>query len=853
MSKKALLICEKPSQARNWAKALGGNTGIYSGQPYVIVAARGHIYGLSSPDGQVSSDLRDKYKSWDLENLPWDENDFAWKRVALKDAQNIISSIKSAAKTCDEVVYAGDLDPLGEGDLITQEIIEELKLDDGSRTFSRAYFSDEAPASLQKAFKQRKPIPVLAAHPAYMMADFRSKWDLLSMQWTRICTKLGDGQSLLRAGRLKSAMVLLVGQQIDAVNNYVRKPFYQNRFKDENGVTYTNPEEPTFDTAEEVPQDYHDSAVVCDSKTMKKTAPPKLIDLATLAARLAPKGIKAETVLKIYQAMYEYSGASGGGYVSYPRTEDKCVTAEQFNELLPKVDAICKVVGVDPAIVTHRKPRKTHVKDGMAHGANRPGPSVPDSLAALDSKFGKGAGMIYEILAKSYLAMLSEDYEYEQQKGHVADYPKFVGSANVPKSMGWKAVYDNDDDDADDDSAVGLGTTASPFVYEGANKKPQTPTMKWLVNLLAKYDIGTGATRTSTYSEITKTNSKYPLLVDKRGKISFAKCGEMEYLLLPDTHIGSLDLTKHVQEQMKAVSEGKIKAEDGLHEIQQFIIDDMAVMKRNALVMRERLGVSMVTPAATEYAEGEWKGKNIKFKRTWSGHRFTDDEVAKLLAGDKIVLCDLTSAKTGAKFGAEGELQVQDFKGRKFVGFKVTEMLAADGTKRDPGDYAEGTWKRKQVKFKRTWGGHRFTDEEVADLLAGKEVDIKGLVAKSGKTYGVRGKLSVQSYKGRKFVGFEKVAFLDAEGNAQAASSGSKASSADYAEGEWNGKHVRFKRVFRGKKLTDAQVKNLLAGKEITVKGLKSKAGKDYATKVRLANLEYNGKAYVGLESTGKA
>jgi hypothetical protein len=64
---------------------------------------------------------------------------------------------------------------------------------------------------------------------------------------------------------------------------------------------------------------------------------------------------------------------------------------------------------------------------------------------------------------------------------------------------------------------------------------------------------------------------------------------------------------------------------------------------------------------------------------------------------------------------------------------------------------------------------------------------------------------------------------------------------------------VRFKRVFRGKKLTDAQVKNLLAGKEITIKGLKSKAGKEYACKAKLANLEYNGRKYVGLEQTGYA
>ena len=37
--------------------------------------------------------------------------------------------------------------------------------------------------------------------------------------------------------------------------------------------------------------------------------------------------------------------------------------------------------------------------------------------------------------------MLGEDYEYEQQKGHVSDYPDFKGTANVALSMGYKKNF----------------------------------------------------------------------------------------------------------------------------------------------------------------------------------------------------------------------------------------------------------------------------------------------------------------------------------------------------------------------------------------------------------------------------
>ena len=110
--------------------------------------------------------------------------------------------------------------------------------------------------------------------------------------------------------------------------------------------------------------------------------------------------------------------------VSYPRTEDKEVTPEQFGELLPLVDKIAGVVGVDTSLLSHRTARKTHVKEGGAHGANRPGINVPESLAELEKGYGRIGSAIYSVLAKNYLAMLAEDYEYELVKGYVRDKKK---------------------------------------------------------------------------------------------------------------------------------------------------------------------------------------------------------------------------------------------------------------------------------------------------------------------------------------------------------------------------------------------------------------------------------------------
>lgn len=383
-----LILAEKPSAARNFAKALGGKTGNYAGTEYKITNLRGHVMGLLPPDKQVPTEKVEFYKSWDLENLPWNLNDFAWKKGVLSGCKDIISGLKDELKEADCVVIATDVDPSGEGELLAWEALEKCGWRGPTK---RMYFADEAPASVQKAFRERKTLPSMDKDGDYVKAVVRERWDLASMQFTRAATLVARKKgfrTVVRQGRLKSVMVKLTGDQLKAYNEYVRKPFYEARFKDENGNIFArktdDPEDIRFDSPDQVDlSQLHDSAVVEDSRAKKHTAPGKLLDLAGLSAILAKQGFKPANVLKTYQEMYENQ------IVSYPRTEDKEVTPEQFGELLPLVDKIAGVVGVDTSLLSHRTARKTHVKEGGAHGANRPGINVPESLAELEKGYGR--------------------------------------------------------------------------------------------------------------------------------------------------------------------------------------------------------------------------------------------------------------------------------------------------------------------------------------------------------------------------------------------------------------------------------------------------------------------------------
>lgn len=219
----------KNSAYENFKKALGGVSGIYNGEQFILTHAKGHLYQFEEPYKQVDASLSGKYKSWNIDFLPWDEKEFKWRRIKKPGSDALLKEIYNVLSKCDEIVIATDDDPSGEGELLAWEILSELKL--RPRKYSRMYFPDEAAGNIQKAFVSRKEIPSMDKDMDYIKALYRTKWDFISIQFTRIATIFGDGRSVLRQGRLKSAMVWLVGEQLKAVSEYKKRHFIRRGLK----------------------------------------------------------------------------------------------------------------------------------------------------------------------------------------------------------------------------------------------------------------------------------------------------------------------------------------------------------------------------------------------------------------------------------------------------------------------------------------------------------------------------------------------------------------------------------------------------------------------------------------------
>ena len=152
-----------------------------------------------------------------------------------------------------------------------------------------------------------------------------------------------------------------------------------------------------------------------------------------------------------------------------------------------------------------------------------------------------------------------------------------------------------------------------------------------------------------------------------------------------------------------------------------------------------------------EKVNGIWKGTPISIKKKWSTHEFTADEIAKLF-NDEIIEFEAVS-KSGNTYIAKGKLEEQEYEGNTFIGFKL--IVDNDETER-----FTGIWNNKNVKVKRIWSGHRFTDEEVQKLLNDEVITFEH-ISKYGNKYIAKGKLAEQSFNGNKYVGFKL--FIDEE------------------------------------------------------------------------------------------
>ena len=92
--------------------------------------------------------------------------------------------------------------------------------------------------------------------------------------------------------------------------------------------------------------------------------------------------------------------------------------------------------------------------------------------------------------------------------------------------------------------------------------------------------------------------------------------GQISYILLQNTHIGSVKVTEQLMSDMRDVAAGQANADDVLHDIQQMIVDDRAVMLEEQAEAATGSCADESAPACREVSEMR-PGYHRGPKRLW--------------------------------------------------------------------------------------------------------------------------------------------------------------------------------------------------------------------------------------------
>ena len=811
---KLLIIAEKPSAARNFQKALGGSSGTFEGDPYVVVNLRGHILAHETPEKVAYPNFAQTVGTFGhIENLPWQYTwfDFDKRVIPANDrdfAKNVIADIKGYLKEGYIPVIASDVDAMGEGDLLVQEVLTYIGY---KGKIYREYHVDETPKSIIQALKEKKD--VTAKNDGLTAATTRMTLDFLTQQLVRAATVTvqESGYRLPRpvpVGRLQSTIVKFVGDQIKALEEYKPSSVWESRYNLDDILILTNPDVEQFKTKEEwnpgnLPME---SAVREVKQTPGRTAPPKALSQTALAKVMSQRGIPTKKTLELAQKMYDDS------VMSYPRTEDNFITPEQFTEMLPMVDNIIRLLGLSPEVFTHRTPRKTHVKEGGSHGALRPGVNLPDSLDALDVKYGRGASAVYKTVAERFLMMFLEDTEWVRHDYETTETPvPFKGSIRIITKKGVTDPDENTDDIAT--RLPDVNHKAKLYAHEVKSVKPKKPTEAWILGQLIKFNVGTASTQGSTVARLIGKDNNFPLVAGAKttDALSLSPIGNVAYQVAKAISLGTPECTRSYEEKIKQVVKGEVTRDQVFTDFTKVMGDDVKTIEGLSFDLKG-LGFTPIS----KKVEGIWNGVKVKIPDSCNGYTFSQEELNTLFNGGSVTFegkdFNGNPVKTSVKLG------YVSYKGKQYVGFHDA-------------NYCYGIWNGEEIKFKRSFMGYAFTDEECDRLLAGGSITFTAQ-GKNGPME-LSGKLERQKApNGAEYVGL-KAQFPLREG---------------YVRGTFEGKTVEIKGSWSDHKFTDDELQRLFAGETIAINYTKQSGQQDNVNG-KLEWQMYQGHRFLGFKA----
>lgn len=445
-----LYLCEKPSQARDIARALQANRrgdGCLLGNGVAVTWCVGHLLETAPPEV-----YNPQYKHWSLEHLPIIPDH--WQLVVKPKVASQLNVISRLVERCAEVVIATDADR--EGEMIAREVLERFRY---QGPILRLWLSALDDASIRKALSTLRPGDQTVALYHCALARSRADW-LIGINLSRLFTLLGrragyDGQ--LPVGRVQTPTLRLVVERDRAIASFVPCPFWTvDTQLHADGRTFHARWQPSSVHCDDAGRCIDQAAAVSAVQRLLKAGsaqvtrnevervnegPPLPFDLGTLQEICSAKlGLGAQETLNAAQALYESHKAT-----TYPRTDCGYLPESMLDQAPQVLHALAvsapalsqRLEELDPT----RRSRAWNGKKITAHHGIIPTTKVLDL-----SQLSERESAVYRLIRARYLAQFLPHHEYlKTQVQFQAGTDQLQARGKQIQARGWKAVIDEED------------------------------------------------------------------------------------------------------------------------------------------------------------------------------------------------------------------------------------------------------------------------------------------------------------------------------------------------------------------------------------------------------------------------
>ncbi|KRO15521.1 DNA topoisomerase [Lacticaseibacillus saniviri] len=510
--------------------------------------------------------------------------------------------VKAVFDQANSIIIATDADR--EGENIAYSIIKAAGATD--KITKRLWINSNLPSAVQAGFKSLRD--AAETYSYYQEARIRqiSDW-LVGMNFTRLftlkATHAGLNHEVYSAGRVQTPVLALVAKNRLDRNNFKPVPYWLLQAKTEkSGIKVT------FKTKEKFPSKTELERVMAENKLHtpytaeigdvlkehKTQSAPQLFDLAGIQSFAnANWGYTNDKTLELVQALYD------ANFVTYPRTEESLISAEEFNEMLKRAPELMTLLGLDVEL-KNSEPRKKYVGDYKAHSA-----LLPTTLLPKLDQLPEDQLNIYIAIAQRSLMMFAPDREYDRTEVKInADALEFSATGNVETNLGWKKVQIDDQDENETDMDKGKlpefekgETVYLEFDQLEKQTQPQkayTPSSLGGKNsIMEKLNLGTPATR----ANIIKTLVDRQYMKLTKNKYEPTDKGLLMYQLIKDSKLGSAEMTASWENQLKEIEENREKPESFLTDIKAFVREELVTEQKRPLddeLLQKNLAASMI-------------------------------------------------------------------------------------------------------------------------------------------------------------------------------------------------------------------------------------------------------------------